>query len=180
MSKKTKIALGIGGFVLFILLAVLAYNLLSPKVTPTDTNTSIEIIAAPDFTVTATDGTEVTLSSMKGKPVILNFWASWCPPCQKEMPDLQKQFEIHGDTIAFMMVDLTDGQQETKESAQSFIEKNKYTFPIYFDETGKASTAYSIASIPMTFFINREGNIVKSVNGMLTEKTLLEGIELIK
>ena len=90
MSKKLKIIIAIDGFVLFILLAVLAYNWLSPKVTPDDSNTPIKVIAAPDFTVTATDGSEVALSSMKGKPVILNFWASWCPPCQKEIPDLQK------------------------------------------------------------------------------------------
>ena len=178
MSKKTKIIIGITGLILLIVVAGLAYSILSLKTAPGNSTTSNEIVTAPDFTVTAIDGTKVTLSSLKGTPVILNFWASWCPPCQKEMPDLQKQFELHGDTIVFMMIDLTDGQQETKESATSFIEKNQYTFPIYFDETASAITAYNIASIPMTFFINRDGNIVKSVNGMLTEKTLLEGIFL--
>ena len=82
---------------------------------------------APDFTVYDLEGNAHKLSDFRGKPVLLNFWASWCGPCQMEMPDFQKYYESHGDKVNFVIVNLTDGQQETVESASAFIAEKGYT-----------------------------------------------------
>lgn len=179
MSKKTKTIIAIIGFALFIALAVGAYALLTNNTSPDTSTGETKKVTAADFTVQNIDNEAVTLSSQVGKPIILNFWASWCPPCKKEMPDLQKQFDIHKEEITFMMINLTDGQQETITSATNYIAENNYTFPIYFDTTGKAANTYNILSIPTTFFIDKNGDVVKTVNGLLTEKALAEGIDLI-
>ena len=132
-----------------------------------------------DFKVENAQGEEVALSSLIGKPIILNFWASWCGPCQSEMPDFQAAYEEYGDEIEFVMINLTDGGRETKEVAQDFITEKNYTFPVYYDISGDAGYAYQIASIPTTYFISKEGKIVASGQGMLERKEIDEGIALL-
>ena len=134
---------------------------------------------APDFTVYTADGTEVKLSDMKGKPVILNFWASWCSPCKMEMPDFDEAYAQHGEDIHFMMVNLTDGSRETVEKASAFIEEQGYSFPVYYDTTQEAAYIYAVSAIPTTYFIDAEGHFVAYGQGALSMENLLTGIEMI-
>jgi thiol-disulfide isomerase/thioredoxin len=132
--------------------------------------------AAPDFTVLDALGNEVSLSSLKGKPVVLNFWATWCGYCVDEMPEFESAFREYGNEAAFMMVNLTEGSRETLESASGYISANGYTFPVYYDTKGSAAYAYGIRSIPLTYFIDSEGTIVSGGPGAISEKALREGI----
>ena len=116
---------------------------------------------------------------MLGKPVIVNLWASWCPPCKAEMPDFETAYREYGDTIHFMMVNMTDGYQETVEKAKAFIADTGYTFPVYFDTESEAAIAYNATSIPATYFIDAEGNLVVYARGMLDADNLQRGIDML-
>ncbi len=140
--------------------------------TDSDQNTASDPNAAPDFKVYDMNGNAVTLSSKKGKPVIVNFFATWCPPCVGELPHFEEMYKEYGDKVEFMIVDLTDGYDETKEKVADFIEKNGYTFPVYLDSDINAVIAYNISSIPLTAFIDGEGKIVSSKVGAMNEETL--------
>ncbi|MDD2969119.1 MAG: TlpA disulfide reductase family protein [Lachnospiraceae bacterium] len=132
-----------------------------------------------DFTVLDMDGNEVTLESKIGKPLVINFWASWCPPCKGEMPDFEEVYQEKGEDITFMMVNMTDGGRETIETAKSFLNDSGYTFPIYFDTEQSAAVAYGISSIPTTIFIDAKGQIIAGSTGAIDKETLLKGIDMI-
>ena len=132
---------------------------------------------APDFTVQDSSDGVWSLSDFRGKPVVLNFWSSTCPPCMAEMPLFQKYWEKYGDQVEFMIVNLTDGYNDTFESAMKVVTENEYMFPVYFDIASEGAVAYSIRSIPMTFFIDARGVIVSQHLGMLNEQTLEAGIQ---
>ncbi|MBE5791971.1 MAG: TlpA family protein disulfide reductase [Clostridiales bacterium] len=133
---------------------------------------------APDFTVYDKDGNEVNLSSFFGKPIVLNFWASWCPPCRMEMPDFNEKYLELGDEVHFLMVNMTTGR-ETKQSAQEFIQEENFSFPIYFDTNQDAAITYSAYSLPTTYFINSEGEAVAQATGAIDIDTLQRGIDMI-
>lgn len=135
---------------------------------------------APDFTVTDIDGNEVNLSDFKGKPVVLNFWASWCGPCKSEMPEFDEVYQKYKDTVEFMIVNLTDGYQETVKTASAYIIEQGYSFPVYYDTKSDAANTYYVYSIPTTYFIDAEGNMVAQAQGAIDKETLLRGIEMIK
>ncbi|MBE6565072.1 MAG: TlpA family protein disulfide reductase [Ruminococcaceae bacterium] len=132
-----------------------------------------------DFTVYDYDGNAVKLSDFFGKPIVLNFWASWCSPCKAEMPDFEEIYREHGEQIQFLMVNMTDGRQETVASAQDFIDGQGYTFPVYFDKDTDAATAYYVTGIPMTVFIDKDGYMEAYAMSMLDKETLLKGIAMI-
>ena len=134
---------------------------------------------APDFTVTDADGNAVSLSDFLGKPVILNFWASWCGPCKMEMPDFDEAFAEYGDRIHFVMVNLTDGYQETADTAKAFLETTDYTFPVYFDTAQEGAIRYGVSAVPVTYFLDAEGYFVAMGQGMLTAEALQKGIALL-
>lgn len=133
---------------------------------------------APDFCVYDRSGKETKLSAFFGKPTVLNFWASWCGPCKHEMPFFEKVYSELGDKVNFVMVNMTDGQRETVSDA--LAEAGKYSFPVYFDSKGEAAITYSVYSIPATYFIDSDGNLVAQATGAIDEATLLRGIEMIK
>lgn len=138
-----------------------------------------EIPLAPDFTVYDIDGKAYKLSDFRGKPVVLNFWASWCGPCKMEMPDFNTAYGELGDELHFLMVNMTDGSQETQESASSFIAGTGYTFPVYYDTGYEAAIAYSVYSLPTTYFIDAEGYAVAQATGAIDAETLQRGIDMI-
>ncbi len=135
--------------------------------------------AAPDFTVYDGEGNAVKLSDFKGKPIVLNFWASWCPPCQSEMPDFDVMYKQYGDEVVFMMVNCTDGSRETVEGAKAFIEGKHYSFPVYYDTDLDASTKYGAYSIPMTYFVDAKGDLVVHARGAISGDQLGQGISMI-
>lgn len=136
-------------------------------------------MAAPDFTVENENGELVMLSDFIGRPVVLNLWASWCPPCKSEMPDFEEAYQTYGNDVEFMMVNLTDGSRETVETAKAFIAEQSFTFPVYFDTANEAAIAYQASSIPATYFIDKNGNIIAHAVGMLDKANILKGIEMI-
>ena len=145
----------------------------------TPENPDAEPAPAPDFTVTDMDGKEVALSDFRGKPVILNFWASWCGPCRSEMPEFDAAYQKYKDDIHFLMVNATDGSRETVEIAKDFVAGEGYTFPVYFDESGMGSATYGVTGLPATFFIGAQGEAVARANGAINGDILQQGIDMI-
>ena len=133
----------------------------------------------PDFTVYDAEGTAYKLSDFLGKPVILNFWASWCGPCKAEMPDIEESYKTYGEEIHFLIVNLTDGNTETVETASAYIAQQGYTFPVYYDTAMEAAYAYGISAIPATYFIDAEGNLIHQQVGMMDAETLQQAIDLL-
>jgi len=134
---------------------------------------------APDFVVQDYEGNDVKLSDYRGKPVVLNFWASWCDPCKSEMGTFNDAHKQYGDDVAFLMVNLADGQRETVAKAKAFIEENGYEFPVFFDVEQKAAISYSVTSIPSTLFIDKEGYPVNGFSGAIEKSDLETGIKMI-
>ncbi len=141
-------------------------------------NSKTDYQPAPDFTVLNYEGEEVKLSDYIGKPVVLNFWATWCYYCMEEMPDFDKACRNHPE-VQFLMVNATDGMQETMESAKNYIESNDYAFEVVFDTKLDAVNAYQVTGFPATFFINAEGELVAYGNGMMAYETVEKGISMI-
>lgn len=145
-------------------------NAAAQTVQPTDFAPDAKLAA--DFTVFDRNNAEIRLSDHFGKPLVVNFWASWCGPCCRELPAFDDAAKQYDGQIEFMMVNLTDGFSETVESVQSFLEENGYTFPVYFDTDEDAADAYNIYSIPETVFIRADGTVMDTHIGSMDEATL--------
>ncbi|MBQ9167215.1 MAG: TlpA family protein disulfide reductase [Oscillospiraceae bacterium] len=135
--------------------------------------------AAPDFIFYDFSGNPRKLSEFRGKPVVLNFWASWCGPCKSEMPEFEVAYQTYGEQIQFLMMNLTDGYRETVESAQGYISTNGYTFPVFYDRDMDGSIAYHVTGVPVTYFIDAEGNLIAWFSGAISGEKLQMGIDLI-
>ena len=135
---------------------------------------------APDFALTSLDGETVMLSDFRGKTVVLNFWASWCPPCREEMPEFQELWEERGEhgSDDLVMIALDFLVQDTETDARNFIEGNGFTFPVLLDTPdGSVADRYRVRGLPATFFIDREG-VVRGVNyGPVFGNLLPAGVE---
>lgn len=126
---------------------------------------------AADFAVRDWDGNQVSLSDFYGKPIVVNFWATWCGPCKSELPAFDNAYAAYQDEITFLMVNMTDGFSETEEGTKRFVEENGYSFPVYFDTSQEAYRAYRVTAIPMTLFIDADGKLISSELGAMTEST---------
>ncbi|MDR1142707.1 MAG: TlpA family protein disulfide reductase [Spirochaetaceae bacterium] len=116
------------------------------------------------FSLALLNGGRAELSAYKGKVVLLNFWATWCPPCRAEMPSMEtvyKRFKDQG--LEILAVDCA----EEKAAVERFMEKNKYSYPVLLDTDGTVSSLYGIEAIPTTFILNREGKIITRIVGSL-------------
>ena len=136
-----------------------------------------KVVPSIDFTLKDQYGKEHKLSDYKGKTVFLNFWATWCPPCKAEMPDIQKIYETYeteGDDalIVLGVASPNIGGEGSEEEIKAFLEENGYTYPVLMDTTGEIFGAYGITSYPTTFMIDRDGNVFGYVSGMLTEDVM--------
>ena len=151
----------------------------SNKADETSSESENKLTKAPNFTVYDLAGNKVNLTDFFGKPIIVNFWASWCGPCQMEMPDFDAAFTTYKNEIEFLMVNMTDGSRETVEKASSFIAEKGYTFPVYYDTEYNAAITYSVSSLPTTYFIDAEGNLIAHARGAINANTLQRGIDMI-
>ena len=134
---------------------------------------------APDFEVLDSEGKRVRLSDYKGKPVVLNFWATWCYYCKQEMPDFNEAYKNYPD-VQFLMVNATDGVRETVELAKAYVEGEGFEFEVLYDTNLEAVNSYYVTGFPQTFFIDAEGRLIAQGNGMLDYETLERGISMIK
>lgn len=141
--------------------------------------TEPEIIEAPDFAAETLDGETVRLSDYEGKPVVINFWATWCGPCKSELPAFENMYAEYGDDVAFMMVNLTDGSRETKESVAAFLDEAGYTFPVFCDTTLMGAQLYGAYSIPLTVFVLPDGTLAGGYRGAINEDLLEEAIQIV-
>ena len=146
----------------------------------TEAQTEPEKMKAPDFTVYDADGNEVHLTDFVGKPIVLNFWASWCGPCKMEMPDFNEKYLELGEEVQFLMINMTDGSRETVEIASEFIKESGYSFPVFYDTKMDAANTYGAYSLPMTFFIDAQGYPVARATGAIDAETLMRGIDMIR
>lgn len=139
---------------------------------PAEDKTEVQTIAAPDFTLVDQNGDTHTLSDYKGKTVFLNFWATWCPPCRGEMPDIQALYERYGsnqdDVIVLGVAGPNQGQEGSVEHITEFLSENQYTFPVVMDENGSMQAQYGVYAFPTTYMIDKDGNIFGYVASALT------------
>ena len=179
-NKLTWIIIAAAALIVVLVGAFFGYKYLSKLYAPEgQEHPTSSATAATDFTVLDGAGQQVALSSKFGKPIVLNFWATWCGPCQSEMPAFDAMYQKYGDQVEFMMVNLTDGSRDTVESATEMIGQLGYTFPIYFDTTLTAASTYGAYSIPLSVFIDAEGKVVQTHTGAMDEATLENYIKTI-
>ncbi len=124
---------------------------------------------APDFTLVDLNGNEVTLSDFRGKTVFINFWATWCPPCRAEMPEIEAIYQKYKDKgVVVIGVDIL----EPEDVVRQFVEQGGYSWTFVLDATGAVSDDYKVTAIPISFFIDREG-IIQAVNiGAMTKRDM--------
>jgi cytochrome c biogenesis protein CcmG/thiol:disulfide interchange protein DsbE len=177
MQKNQRIILYI-----LILIAGAAWIVLSANTTNASTNNTSAPqagFAAPDFTLKTPDGEEYTLSELKGNAVLVNLWATWCPPCRAEMPAIEKMYQEYKDQgFIVLAVDMT--YQDNPANVIPFTQQYGLTFPVLLEETGDVAALYQLRSLPSSYFINRAGVIQEVViGGPMSEALLRTRIEQI-
>ncbi len=134
---------------------------------------------APDFTLATPAGEMIALSALRGQPVLVNLWASWCGPCRAEMPAMQRVYEEYKDQ-GFQILAVNATHQDTKAAAVAFAEEHGLTFPLLLDVDGQVSAAYLLRALPSSFFIGKDGVIQEVViGGPMAEALLRTRVETI-
>ncbi len=135
-----------------------------------------------NFTLADMDGKSVSLSDFKGKVVILNFWATWCPPCKGEMPEfdaMDKNLKKSKEAV-LLAINMTDGKRDTKAKVADFIKKNRYGMRVLLDTDGTAADIFSIRWIPTTVVIDRNGVLFDQILGPTTKESVMKIVKEIK
>ncbi len=124
---------------------------------------------APDFTLTDLEGNLLRLSDLRGKVVFINFWATWCPPCRAEMPEIEAIHQEYKDKgVVVIGLDILESEDEVRQ----FVEQGGYSWTFVIDTTGEVAASYNVTAIPKSFFIDREG-IIRAVNiGAMTKRAM--------
>ena len=184
MAKYRELIIYLAVFILIIAGAAWGYNYLTqkaakPPAVTQDDSSSDSLAKAPDFCVQTLNGETAVLEDFAGKPTVLNFWATWCAPCKSEMPVFEDMYGKYGNEVNFVMINV-DGGASPVAAASEFIAQNGYTFPVYADTDYSASYAYNARSIPLSVFIDKDGNILQTHVGAMDGATLENYIKLIK
>jgi len=181
LSKQVKAILGVILFAAAITAAFFAYNMLLDRAYVPESIAEVQRDAqlAPDFTMEDELGNEIRLSDLRGKPVILNFWASWCPSCVVETTYFEALYREMEDDIHILKVNLIGSRGETRGHVDAFMREGDYTFPVFFDTLQDGSRAYHFAQFPLTFFISAEGYLVAHAFGAVNAGVLQSGLDLI-
>lgn len=150
---------------------------------PANATTSSQISApqtgflAPDFSAQTLDGQTVRLSDLRGKVVLVNLWASWCPPCRAEMPAIEQTYQVYKEQ-GFVVLAVDSTVQDTLANAQAFVSANQLSFPILLDESGEITRLYRVQSLPTSFFIGADGVIREVVvGGPMAQALLISRVE---
>ncbi len=164
ISKKKKLVLAI--LVASLISAWLVLQIKNPAVGLQAINKK-----APDFTLVDMEGNEHTLSQYSGRVVMVNFWATWCPPCREEMPSMQRIWKLlQGDGFVILAVDIG----ETAEEIEPFVMEYDIDFPILLDPDSKVATAWSARGLPTTYLVDRSGNIAyRAIGGREWDSELI-------
>lgn len=175
MEKKQKRSL-MRTIILSILVIAIGYTIYA-----TATKDEVDILKegddAPDFTLVDMNGVQHKLSDYKGKGVFLNFWGTWCKPCEKEMPAIENQYQVYKDQgVQVLAVNIAQSDFEVNK----FIKQRNLHFPVVIDKTKSVMTQYNIDPLPTTILISPEGKIEKIYPGGLTEEQIAAFMELIK
>ena len=166
-----KSALAIAALVIVSFLGLLVWGMLNKQ--PITGLSGITMVnrPAPDFTLTTFKGTTISLAGLKGMPVVINFWASWCPPCRVEAPLLERTWRAYKNRgLIFLGVNI----QDRKEDALNYIREFNITYPNGPDPTGEIAINYGVSGLPVTFFVSSKGEVVRRWVGAL-EKSVLSG-----
>ena len=136
-----------------------------------------EGFTAPDFTLSLLDGGDISLSELRGKVVLVNFWTSWCPPCRKEMPAIESVYRSYKD-IGLVVIGLNLTAQDSRQDAASFAQEVGVTFPIALDVNNAVGNLYRVTALPTSFFIDRNG-VIRSVivGGPMSEAVIQSKVE---
>jgi peroxiredoxin len=162
--------------ILLVLGAAVAYTLYA-NLTKDDIQKVAIGKVAPDFVLVDMEGEKHQLSDYRGQGVFLNFWGTWCKPCEEEMPYINNQYNQFKDKgVQVLAVDVAESELVVNQ----FANRHKLDFPIVIDKDGQVQTAYGINPLPATFLIDKDGKVVKYHTGQLTEETVREFMEQIK
>ena len=196
MTDRRKLAVALTALLLIMILSATIYNAYKDRVDPStgkltraaqlenqvpvssDAPDTLNAVAtkASDFTMQEANGNNVLLSSFEGKPVVLNFWTSWCSYCKAEMPYFEDAYKQYGGQVQFIMLNAVKSEKSS-EDGKNFIKDSAYTFPVFYDTDGKAMTSYGIRGFPATIFIDKDGKIVEKSLGALTKEKLDQNIQ---
>lgn len=149
----------------------------APAADDNSSESRINLMDDYDFSLEDLNGNKVDLSSFKGKKIFLNFWATWCPPCKAEMPDIEKLYQETKDSD---LVILAVNVGEDKKTAQNFMNANKYNFTVLLDVTGEVSRLYQVTGIPTSYFIDTEGFLEDGITGGISLESMKEYISNLK